>query len=131
MAGSNGGHRYLGQLSTCTGLDGAHWEFTSEVGGVKPKVPGAGTRLPSSMSSSYRVTRTRRVTCVTSVTCRACDVARARQINWARPVRGFGNQAEATAIWADFPPATLLTLVPHVSRLMDTAMYFRKKFAHL
>ena len=46
----------------------------SEVGGEKPKVPRPGIRVPSSTSSLYRVSRTRRVTCVA---CRACDVARA------------------------------------------------------
>ena len=45
--------------------------------------------------------------------------SRARQINRARPVRGSGNQAEAKTIWADFPLATLLALVPLVSHLED------------
>ena len=40
-------------------------------------------------------------------TVRACvrATSRARQINRASPVRGSRNQAEAKAIWADFPPA--------------------------
>ena len=56
----------------------------SEVRGVKPKVPRPGIRVPSSTSSRYRLTRTRRVTCVTCVACRACDVARDRSIGRVR-----------------------------------------------
>ena len=52
--------------------------------GCKPKVPRPGIRVPSSTSSRYRVSRTRRVTCVTCVSCRACDVARDRSIGRVR-----------------------------------------------
>ena len=41
----------------------------SEAGGVKPKVPRPGIRVPSSTSSRYRVSRMRRVMCVTCVPC--------------------------------------------------------------
>ena len=58
----------------------------NEIGGwgCKPKVPRPGIRVPSSTSSRYRVSRTRRVTCVTCVSCRACDVARDRSIGRVR-----------------------------------------------
>ena len=90
-------------------------ETGSEVGGVEPKVPPTGnssSEFDVFALSRYRVTRTRRVTCV-----RACDVARARQSNRARSVQGSRNQAEARAIWADFPPAPLLA---HASRVPRT-----------
>ena len=92
----------------------------SEVGDVKPKVPRPGIRFPSSTSSRYRVTRTRRVTCVTCVRAMRAT-SRARQINRAGPVRRSGNQAEAKAIWADFPSPT----APSFSRL---ASYFLHVF---
>ena len=107
------------------------------------RFPRPGIRVPSSTSSRYRVialsrhrvialsryrvTRTRRVTCVRACV-RACvrRRARARQINRAGPVRGSRNQAEAKAVWADFPPPLLPRA--RVSRLEDMAMYFLHVF---
>ena len=73
---------------------------SSEVGGVEPKVPPTGNS-----SSEFDVFALSRYAYAPRDV-RACvrATSRARQINRGRSVQGSENQAEARAIWADYPP---------------------------
>ena len=108
-----------------TQTDAPKPEKSRRLGVQNRRFPRPGSRVPSSTSSRYRVSRTRRVTCVTCVSCRACDVARDRSIGRVR------SEGPEIVLWLRRTRrifllcSPLLSSPPGVSRVARTwACYF-------